>query len=116
LLSSSAWITRLRKHHQLTQPQLAALVGVHRMTVSNWERALSTPSAYQRKLLDILDAAPVRAPHLGNRLDEGDLKAALLLLVTPAVRTVQALCERVVNCSGDGTGHGDQPTTGPRDP
>ncbi len=53
-------VARLRKAHGLTQARLAALVGVHPMTVSKWERGVLEPGPFERALLLTLACSPGR--------------------------------------------------------
>jgi molybdopterin-binding protein len=47
-------LASLRLAAGLTQSRLAALVGVHPMTVSKWERGVLAPNAHQRAILGAL--------------------------------------------------------------
>jgi molybdopterin-binding protein len=47
----------LRRKLELSQQQLAQLLGVHVMTVSKWERGLLGPSEHQRRVLRALAEA-----------------------------------------------------------
>lgn len=38
-------MTALRKHRGLSQMELSIMVGMHYLTVTNWERGYSTPTA-----------------------------------------------------------------------
>ena len=51
-------IARIRRAHRLTQTRLAALVGVHPMTVSKWERGVLAPGPYEQALLTSLARSP----------------------------------------------------------
>lgn len=53
-------VASTRRACDLTQDDLAALLGVHPMTVSKWERGLSVPSDWQRAMLDALERAQAR--------------------------------------------------------
>lgn len=56
---------RTRERLGLSQAEFAAVLGVHAMTVSKWERGVSEPSEHQRLLLRALGAAAaagLRAP------------------------------------------------------
>lgn len=43
MIGSPASIRALRKRLELSQVELAQAIGVHRMTVSKWERAVTRP-------------------------------------------------------------------------
>ena len=45
------WLKKLRERFRLSQCAAAKIAGVHRNTVSSWERATTTPTAYQIDLL-----------------------------------------------------------------
>ncbi|MFC5996898.1 helix-turn-helix transcriptional regulator [Pseudonocardia hispaniensis] len=47
-------IRRARERLQMTQPQLAAKIGVSETTISNWERNLSTPKNRMGRLREVL--------------------------------------------------------------
>lgn len=47
-----------RSHLNLTQKDIAARVGINKMTVSHWEKERQTPSAYIFKLCDCLNVTP----------------------------------------------------------
>jgi putative transcriptional regulator len=51
LVISAIEIVQLRKNLGLSQVEFAQLFGGHFMTVSKWERGLSSPSAYQEALM-----------------------------------------------------------------
>ncbi len=55
-------VARIRKSHGLTQTRLAALVGVHPMTVSKWERGVLEPGPFERSILHSLAKAPGSGP------------------------------------------------------
>jgi hypothetical protein len=44
----------LREHLDLTQSELAYMLGVHAMTVSKWERGIAYPSPYNMQQLGLL--------------------------------------------------------------
>lgn len=69
-------IKRLRETLDVSQGELAALLGVHFMTVSKWERGLLDPSAFYSGLLERM--AHVRALHLKRTIVEQGSVAALL--------------------------------------
>ena len=51
-LMQSSEITSLRRDLGLSQVEFGQLFGAHAMTVSKWERALLSPTAYQQALMD----------------------------------------------------------------
>lgn len=57
-------VQRLRKRLGLTQAELAALAGVHEMTVSRWERGTVTIREHTAKLLRMLAAEQARKRRL----------------------------------------------------
>lgn len=68
-------IKRARERLQLTQPQLAKMVGVSDTTISNWERDASTPKSRMARLRQVLKMDEVEADssdydemHYGPRL------------------------------------------------
>lgn len=54
-------IKRARERLQLTQPQLAELVGVSDTTISNWERNVATPKSRMARLRQVLKMDEVEA-------------------------------------------------------
>ena len=44
-------IQNARKNLKLSQTQFASLLGVHPITVSNWERGMAVPNAHQEALI-----------------------------------------------------------------
>jgi transcriptional regulator with XRE-family HTH domain len=56
----------LRERLDLTQAELAYMLGVHAMTVSKWERGTGHPSAYNMQQLGLLALG-------ASRLTESDL-------------------------------------------
>ena len=59
-LTFPEWARQLRALHSMTQVEFAALVGVHPMTVSKWERGVEVPRTYSnlaRLLVEINEAA-----------------------------------------------------------
>jgi molybdopterin-binding protein len=64
-LAKASIDARLRERLGLSQSECAAVLGVHAMTVSKWERGVSKPNEHQRLLLRALGAAAeagLRAP------------------------------------------------------
>ena len=59
-------IADLRATLGYTQEQLSSLLGVHYMTVSNWERKNLDPSPYQSALLQVFTLAVRRDPKIGR--------------------------------------------------
>lgn len=68
-------IARVRRACDLTQEGLAALLGVHPLTVSKWERGKASPSDWQRAMLAAFERASKRwrssgYGSLGNQVDK----------------------------------------------
>jgi putative transcriptional regulator len=83
-------IIGLRRRLDLTQAQLAQMLGVHAMTVSKWERGDAVPTPYNVQQLRLLDKGSANLNHdefgefLGL-LAMGLAVAALAFLVMRAV-------------------------------
>ncbi len=60
-----AEIVAIRLSLNMTQGQLAQLLGVHSLTVSKWERGLLHPPPHQEALLRAASGAAQRAPNVG---------------------------------------------------
>jgi DNA-binding transcriptional regulator YiaG len=58
---TSVWLKEMRKTLRLEQADLARAAGVHRNTVSRWERALSVPTVLQVDRLKIFEKNQRRA-------------------------------------------------------
>jgi putative transcriptional regulator len=58
-------IIAIRTALDMTQGQLAQLLGVHSLTVSKWERGLLRPTPHQEALLRAASSAAQRAPGIG---------------------------------------------------
>lgn len=58
-------IVAVRNSLNMTQGQLAQLLGVHSLTVSKWERGLLRPTPHQEALLRAAGGAAQRAPDVG---------------------------------------------------
>lgn len=56
----------LRARLGLTQEQLAAILGVHRLTISGWERGSHEPSTFHAAIVRALEPVATRA--LGDEL------------------------------------------------
>lgn len=69
----------------LTQVQLGALLDVHPLTVSKWERGILTPSTYQRSLVESFARAETNRPGVSreavHRLTLAGISQALLVLL-----------------------------------
>ena len=83
-------IIGLRRRLDLTQAQLAQMLGVHAMTVSKWERGDAVPTPYNVQQLRLLDKGSANLNHdeLGEFLGllaMGLAVAALAFLVMRAV-------------------------------
>lgn len=68
-------IEQIRTALGLTQMELGALLGVHFMTVSRWERGIATPSDYHASLMARM--GEVRAQGLGRLLMSEGVVVAL---------------------------------------
>jgi len=60
-------VQALRARLDLSQKELGALLGVHVMTVSKWERGVLEPSEHQRRVLRALDDAAESGLRAGPR-------------------------------------------------
>lgn len=81
--SDEVFLTRVEL--QLTQAQLAAVLGVHVLTVSKWERGALAPTPRQLHLLRLFRVAPRKAAGVVGRvaaalLDHDPYRALWLLL------------------------------------
>ena len=83
-------IKKLRERLQVTQNQFANLLGVHSVTVSNWERGATEPQPYQQGLLESFKKAAAReeSGNIGNiiagTLIGAGIGAALYLILKAA--------------------------------
>lgn len=68
-MSGTPW-RRLRRRLTLTQVEIAAVLGVHPITVSRWERGLLAPSSAQHALLGALSKGRDQDRTLGEKLRE----------------------------------------------
>lgn len=59
-------IATTRKRLDLTQVELATLVGVHPLTVSKWERGTATPPPHQEALLNSFEKAAAANARVGQ--------------------------------------------------
>lgn len=59
-------LAALRRQLMMTQAQFAALLGVHWITVSKWERRLLTPSPWHLALIRAAATAVHRQPAVGQ--------------------------------------------------
>lgn len=57
-IGAAHWITRLRAGLRVSQAELAELLGVHKQTVSKWERGVAAPTHGQHEVLELLARAP----------------------------------------------------------
>lgn len=74
-----------RVKHHITQPQLAALMGVHVNSISRWETGETVPDRYQLKMLQIIhdtSKADIQAA-IGDFLTKGVFP---WIVRTPAAR------------------------------
>lgn len=58
-------IVEIRRSLRMTQEQLAQLLGIHALTVSKWERGLSSPTPHQEALLRAAAGAVRQRPDIG---------------------------------------------------
>lgn len=76
-------ITLIRRCLQMTQAELAILVGAHEMTVSKWERGRLRPTRFQIGLLGVASRAVSVVPDIGlaarAQLVAGPMPALALL-------------------------------------
>jgi transcriptional regulator with XRE-family HTH domain len=81
-------ICAIRQGLRLTQAQLASLLNVHPITVSNWERTRVTPSPYHSDMLRSFGRAAHSNPKIGetirNVLVGAGIGVALYLLLDAA--------------------------------
>jgi transcriptional regulator with XRE-family HTH domain len=84
----SAEVKRVRDALNITQRDLAALLGVDPITVSKWERGGLKPGGYQCALLATFWNATENQPGVGieavNEFQKRGLGRALLILLTAA--------------------------------
>ncbi len=62
---TTAEIVAIRTALNMTQGQLAQLLGVHSLTVSKWERGVLRPTPHQEALLRAAAGAAQRTPDVG---------------------------------------------------
>ena len=62
-------LKKLRHALGLSQPELAALLGTHAMTVSKWERGKLEPGAHHRRLLGAFARGPLRCNPSADELE-----------------------------------------------
>lgn len=74
---TSAEVLAVRTQLGLSQVQLAQLLGVHPLTISKWERGVSTPTPHQAALLQSFRKAGMRTKQIGDEVSN--------LLVTAGV-------------------------------
>ena len=63
---TSQQVIAIRRSLGLTQAQLAQLLGVHPLTVSKWERGISSPNPHQAALLESFQNAANQQPGIGQ--------------------------------------------------
>ncbi len=73
---NAAEIKAARSALRVTQSGLADLMGVHPVTISNWERGVLQPTSWQCALLRALHRSP-RAGEVHAHYEVGGLAAAL---------------------------------------
>lgn len=82
-------VASIRTKLGLSQAQLAALLGVHALTVSKWERGLLRPTAHQEALLSSFAKAGNANKTVGdeakNALIAAGVVVALYILLNAAV-------------------------------
>ncbi len=59
-------IRRIRKKLAMNQTQFAQLLGVHQITVSNWERDVSEPTPYQVSMIADFGKAAKKNDQIGK--------------------------------------------------
>ena len=81
----SSLIVALRHDLRLSQSEFGQLFGAHAMTVSKWERAVLSPSAYQQALMQqfrrTADDQKAQAQDVKNLLVGAGVVAALVWLL-----------------------------------
>jgi molybdopterin-binding protein len=82
-------LKKLRQTLGLSQPELAAILGTHAMTVSKWERGKLTPSAHHRRLLGAFASAADRGTRFDGKEAGKDPVRFLSQLLDQAYRTPQ---------------------------
>lgn len=86
---TGAEIRLIRDRLNLTQVQLAQLLGVHPLTVHKWERDLLVPNAYQQAMLESFGKAGAAREGIGDDVAQALVAAgvivALLLLLEAAL-------------------------------
>lgn len=82
-------VTSIRTQLGLSQAQLAALLGVHALTISKWERGLLRPTPHQEALLASFAKARNANKSIGdeakNALIAAGVVVALYILLSAAV-------------------------------
>lgn len=77
-------LERARRALSLTQAQAGLLLGVHKITVSKWERGVVKPGRQSLSLVEAFVGVADRRPGLGQEmtslLEQGDVEAARALL------------------------------------
>lgn len=75
-------IATIRKNADLTQVEMAALLGCHPMTISKWERGIGEPQALQQDIYRILEGAYERGTalhfHKATQLAKGGCRMEAL--------------------------------------
>lgn len=75
-------ITEMRGRLGLTQGELAALLGVHPLTVSKWERGLLRPTSHQEVLMESFDKARRSNKKIGDEAKQALVAAGVIVALT----------------------------------
>jgi transcriptional regulator with XRE-family HTH domain len=70
MLSNPTKIRKLRRRYGWTQQQLGSRLGVDAVTISRWERGVSTPRRHLRRALENLAEAP-SSTQMSASIDSG---------------------------------------------
>lgn len=73
-------IVRIRESLRFSHSDLSSVMGVHYMTVSKWERAITTPSDYQEALLMRFDRSRFKSTAKQTLVSKGAIAALADLL------------------------------------
>ena len=73
-------VAGIRNRYDLTQAELAGIVGVAAGTVSRWEAGKCDPDPLQAQLLDVLEGSEISKETLKKSLIHGNLYALYLIL------------------------------------
>lgn len=97
-------IVEIRRSLRMTQEQLAQLLGIHALTVSKWERGLSSPTPHQEALLRAAAGAVRQRPDIGAvvaaALVGAGVGIALFQLLRAAFGSPQNVASAATTASG----------------